>query len=122
MLSKVAIIASELMSKDTELIQAAVEAIGYTPQVIRSAYKTLGSVRRETPDLFIVRDDFFINRGGWIMADQVRDIAPRLPVIVLKTGPEIETTDSINAGPLATLDMPVNPDDLRTTVEGLIKL
>jgi DNA-binding NtrC family response regulator len=121
MVSKVAIIAAELMSKDTELIQEAVEAIGYSSQVIQSAYRTLGAVRRDNPDLFIVRDDFFINRGGWIMADQVRDIAPRLPVIVLKSDPEIETTNSVNAGPLATLDIPVNPDDLRTTVDSLIR-
>ncbi len=118
-LKRVMIIA-EQVPEETEQIREAVEVAGYSAQVVESVYRTLETVRQDRPDLLVVRDDFLIEGGGWVIAEQVWEIAPGLPVVVLKSSPAHKSPTLVDAGPYATLDTPVKAEELQATANRLL--
>ena len=84
-----------------------------------STYEALRLVRGRKPALVVLREDFPLARGGWIVCDRVWEAHPEVPVLILSADPR-GVTPPTAAGPHRTSPYPVKSQRFAEDVAALI--
>jgi len=101
------------------LVRTVLEHRSYRVVEAGSTYEALRLIRARKPDLVVLREDFPVPRGGWIVCERVWEAHPEVPVLVLSTG-QADQTAAAAAGPHRISPYPVKAERLAEDVAALI--
>jgi DNA-binding NtrC family response regulator len=104
------------------LMGANLSHAGFAPILARSAFDALEAVRNGRAAAVVMSAGFLAGGGGWIVAEQMREIAPALPIVLVAEWNEPRpATPKKLAGPHTVVLNPSRLADLGSAVGALIE-
>ena len=85
---------------------------GYNAVALDSLHQFMQFLSESAPLAVIVADDYRVSGGGWIVAEQVKELHPALPVLLL-AHTDIGTEQPPVEGTCRVLTWPVAGDELQ---------